>query len=330
MIPTLQTFTRALLTPDLSLATLTDARPATDAHGLPRLVRTSRFAEAEIEWSGSRWLLSMPLTSAALPGIERTLTELRRLNTPFLAECRILPAEMRWQDAAGDSRTTDLLLQLLPPGRSFADALLTEEQAVLAAALDALERALRELRVAHNNLKAENLRWSEGHLIPLRYHDARVGEPSEADAAAFEALRREIAGAAAPRATEVHDVAADYSPLRSLTGHRWTGHVFEGLVCVEEENGLCGFVDERNNPVIPAQYLWAGNFREGRAAVETPTGMGLIDREGRYVIPPEYEIVEYDAPASVVRVRQHGRWALYDYLGRRITEFGTKLEERND
>ena len=46
MIVTLQHFTRALLTPDLSLATLADARPVTEPNGMPRLVRTTRFAEA--------------------------------------------------------------------------------------------------------------------------------------------------------------------------------------------------------------------------------------------------------------------------------------------
>ena len=41
MTPTLQLFTRALLTPDLSFKTLADARAATGADGLPRLMRTT-------------------------------------------------------------------------------------------------------------------------------------------------------------------------------------------------------------------------------------------------------------------------------------------------
>ena len=83
-----------------------------------------------------------------------------------------------------------------------------------------------------------------------------------------------------------------------------------------------GYVDAQNRPVIAPRFRWAGDFHEGRAEVETDTGMGLIDKQGRYIIPPEYEIVEYAPAESVVRVRQHGRWALYDYLGRRLTEFG--------
>ena len=83
MIVTLQHFSRALLTPDLSLATLADARPVTEPNGIPRLVRTTRFAEAEVEWRGERWLVAMPLNPSAMPRIERTVSALRKLNTGY-------------------------------------------------------------------------------------------------------------------------------------------------------------------------------------------------------------------------------------------------------
>ena len=326
MTATIQHFTRALLTPDLSLATLSDARAVTDCNGMPRMVRTTRFAEAEIEWRGERWLAAMPLTPAALPRIERTASVLRRMNTEHLTQFRILPEEMRWTDALGNERRTGLVLQQLP-GREFAEALLTEDKTVLLAALDTLREALRELEFTHNNLKEANLRWHRGRFVPIRYYDARIGaaEPGTADREAFDVLRHRIAEAPVPRQT-ANDVTVPYNPLRSLTGHRWTSHVFEGLVCVEDDNGF-GFVDTDNNPVIPAQFVWAGDFREGRAEVQTQTGMGLIDRRGCYVIPPEYEIVDYDPAASVVHVRNNGHWALFDYLGRRLTEFRTEVPE---
>ena len=125
MTPTLQLFTRALLTPDLSFKTLADARAATGADGLPRLMRTTRFAEAEITWRGRQWLLSMPLSPAALASVERTASQLGRLNTDHLAEYRILRDELRWTDPAGRERRFDLALQHLPAGKPFAEALHT-------------------------------------------------------------------------------------------------------------------------------------------------------------------------------------------------------------
>lgn len=320
MIPTLPLFARALLTPDLSLRTLADAQAETAPNGLPHLMRTTRFAEARIRWQGRRWLLSMPLTPSALPGIERTAAAIGRLNTPALTDYRILPGELCWKDHAGAERHCDLVLQHLPEGKEFGQALLTEERDTLLRALDTLEKELEELQFAHNGIKAENLRWCAGRLVVLRYHDARIGGDRRRDAEAFETLRRRVAEAPGPQAA--NDVTAPYNPIRPLDGHRWTSHLFEGLICVEDETGF-GYVDADNRPVIESQYLWADDFHEGRAEVETPTGMGLIDREGNYVIPPEYEIVDYKPAESVVYVRRDGRWALFDYMGRQQTEFGT-------
>lgn len=326
MIATLSTFARALATPDLSLTTLRDARAELDDDGLPRLARSTRFAEARIEWRGRQWLLFLPLTPAALPRIERTASHLRQLVTPWLTEYRILPGELRWRDATGAERTADLVVQHLPAGETLSEAMARVPGERLLAALEALEAGLRELDFTHNNLKASNLRWTGDRLVPLRYHDAAFGAPHDTDTAAFEALRREIAAATGSEASqEAHDMQASYAAPLHLPGHRWTSHLFEGLVCVEDDSGY-GYVDPENRPVIPAQFRWAGDFREGRAEVETPEGMGLIDRSGSYIIPPRYEIVDYDPATSVVRVRQDGRWALFDYLGRRLTEFGTVRE----
>lgn len=322
MIPTLQLFARALLTPDISLATLSDARPEIGTNGLPQLTRLTRFAEAEITWRGERWLLSMPLSPGALFAIERTASQLRRLNTPWLASYRILPGELLWTDDAGCAQKCDLVLQHLPAGIPFSEVIHEKSTDQLLAGLDALQSALRELGFTHNNLRSDNLRWSDGRLIPLRYHDAHLGEAG-GDDAAFEALREEVRQRADPM--RVSDVEASYSPLRRLTGHLRTGNVHEGLIWVQDEDGF-GYVDTDNNPVIPAQFDWASDFHEGRAEVETATGMGLIDRQGCYVIPPDYEIVNYKPVESVVYVRKNGLWAEFDYLGRQLTEFGSVVE----
>lgn len=329
MTPTLNDFTRALLTPDLSFATLADARAVTDRQGLPRLRRTTRFAEARIEWRGGSWLLFLPLAPQALLRIERTAARLRRLTSNLLASYRILPGEMQWCDTLGTPRTTDLILQELPAGAEFSTALETEEPATLLAALDTLQEGLRSLGFNHRNLKPGNLRWCAGRFIPLRYHDARFGTTG-ADDEAFEALRQLVmeqgrSHTAADAGQTLHDTAASYTALRRLKGHRWCSNLFEGLVCVEDETGY-GFVDASNRVVIPSHFLWANDFHEGRAEVQTAEGMGLIDKQGGYVIPPHYEIVEYDPVTSLSLVRRAGNWARFDYLGRQLTRFAPLAE----
>lgn len=310
------------MTPDISFRTLTDARIQTDGNGLPRIMRTTRFAEAQIEWQGEQWLLAMPLTPSALHRIEHTISAMRRLNTPHLAQCRILPREMRWTDIFGAEQHTDLVLQHLPEGKDFTQALAAEEKQTLLAAADDLTRALHALGIAHNNLKEENLRWCGGRFVPIRYYDVRTDESREGtdnDAEALESIKRGIANALIHKQT-LSDTTATYSPMRSLDGHVWTSHVFEGLVCVEDEDGF-GFVDTDNNTVIEPQFVWAGDFRENRAEVQTAEGMGLIDRQGNYIIAPEYEIVDYDPARSIINVRRDGLWAVFDYMGRPLTEF---------
>ena len=116
MIPTIRIFTQALLTPDLSFETLGDARAVLGADGLPVLRRTTRFVEAEIEWRGTRHLLSLPLNPSAMFRIERTATALRKINCPALTEYRILPHELHWQDAYSNLQISDLVLQPIPIG----------------------------------------------------------------------------------------------------------------------------------------------------------------------------------------------------------------------
>ncbi len=324
MIPTIRIFTQALLTPDLSFETLGDARAVLGADGLPVLRRTTRFVEAEIEWRGTRHLLSLPLNPSAMFRIERTATALRKINCPALTEYRILPHELHWQDAYSNLQVSDLVLQPIPSGGGFSDILHTEYGATLLVALDALEAEMKRAGFVHRNLKPNNLIWSDGRLYPLRYHDAVIGPTEANDAADFESLRQLVR--ATTSCTELHDTPVEYLPTSRISGHRWAGNPFEGLICVEDETGF-GYVDLDNRPVIAPQFLWAGDFHEGRAEVQTAEGMGLIDREGKFVLPAIYEIVEYDPATSDIRARRHGLWARFDYTGRQLTEFAPLEKE---
>ena len=85
-----------------------------------------------------------------------------------------------------------------------------------------------------------------------------------------------------------------------------------------------------NRPVIAPQFVWAADFREGRAEVQTAQGMGLIDKRGHYVIEPRYEIVDYNPYTGCSRIRSEGLWALADYNGRIVGGFTPRYIEENE
>ena len=99
MTPTLHTFIQALQTPDISFTTLADARPATEAGGIPQLMRTTRFAEAEIVWRGRQWLLAAVVPPRRWPPSNGPHRRRDASTRRWLAEYRILRGELLWVDA---------------------------------------------------------------------------------------------------------------------------------------------------------------------------------------------------------------------------------------
>ena len=51
-------------------------------------------------------------------------------------------------------------------------------------------------------------------------------------------------------------------------------------------------------------------FHEGRAEVETESGAGLIDKEGRFILPPVYEEVCWDDYNNRIYVEEQGKWSM--------------------
>lgn len=84
-------------------------------------------------------------------------------------------------------------------------------------------------------------------------------------------------------------------------------------------DGRWGFADRYGRRLTEEEYLSAEDFYEGRARVETPSGCGLIDRAGDYVMPPVYEILEWLGADNVVTACREGRWELYDRSGRTLS-----------
>lgn len=95
------------------------------------------------------------------------------------------------------------------------------------------------------------------------------------------------------------------------------GELCEGRRVVVRD-GRFGYVDEAGRMIVQSSYSWAGDFCEGRAAVAAVLGggtyMGLIDREGRVVVPVEYDDLSWDG-SRFAYVDRGGRHGCLDRLG---------------
>lgn len=112
--------------------------------------------------------------------------------------------------------------------------------------------------------------------------------------------------------------ASDKKTKEDTPGYAWSADDSEGIKCVRDGAGW-RYVDRRNRPVIDMVWQHAAPFREGRAEVETASGKGLIDKEGRLVLEPVYEELAWDEYCGIVAVMTEGRWSLLDREGILLT-----------
>lgn len=318
-IPTIVAFRNALRRPAECFRTLGGMVPEME-DGAATVFRTTRFAEARVGIGGRRHLLCVPLAEDAVESVERMAGELRFLHSRHLCEYAILYSEMRFADDLGRERRCDVILQRLPEGESLPRAATWMEPSLLRRMVGELKAEFERLQFSHNNLKPSNIIvGDDGLLHPIRYHYATIGRGCRDD---FDALLRAIGinpgeSDADTCGNLLNDVCAPYS-ADGACDPAFTPH--EGLVRFIR-NGLYGFADTEMNTAIEPRFLWADDFREGRAVVETAGGLGLIDKCGREVIPAEYDDVCYDIHDGTSLVRKAGREAVFDYDGRRTEEF---------
>lgn len=69
---------------------------------------------------------------------------------------------------------------------------------------------------------------------------------------------------------------------------------------------------------IPFVYLWADDFREGRAVVENEQGVGVIDKRGCEILPAVFDDVRYDVSAGCFEARLDEQRLLFGYAGEPI------------
>lgn len=130
-----------------------------------------------------------------------------------------------------------------------------------------------------------------------------------------------------PATDRAHDVTFTYtsreeSSFRTdLAKCEYVGAVSENVVRYRKA-GKWGFADSWGGRIGKAEFTAAGDFYEGRAAVATAQGAGLLGKDGNYVMPPVYEALEWYGPDNVAAACRDGVWHLYDRTGKQLTLHG--------
>ena len=96
---------------------------------------------------------------------------------------------------------------------------------------------------------------------------------------------------------------------------RWHD-VQEGMAIVRE-GVLYGYVNNKNEYVIPAQFEDAYDFEEGLAAVKFNDKWGFIDKSGKVVISMQFDEVKsfYNGIAGV---KLNGKWGFINKIGKYV------------
>lgn len=286
------------------------------------ILRSTYFAETRVTIQGVAFLLLMPLSPLSLHRVERFIRHDFHLKSNCIPKLQILRDEMSYLLGDGSTLMCDILLEPLPDAQPFDVELATSghgDAERFINALTALKRSLSGADISHNNLKEENLMIDgQGKLYPIRWYYATKGEGG--DEQAFERIADNIRRTQNYMELHQSDCSA-YNASSALDKYLYAGNMHEGLIAVESEAGW-GFVNGCCEEVIEPQFLWANDFSEGRAEVLKESGMGLIDKQGNYILDPIYEEVEFDVENGWARVCREQKWALFDYSGRQLCEWG--------
>lgn len=292
--------------PGVALVGMRNIMPERDADREVVVSRTSRFAETVVlNMSGERFLLSVPLRKEYVNGPAALIEALEGVASPCLDELHLLRDELHYMDSLGRECVADVLVQRLPCGDRLSDAVIFSV-AGLKEQLEELQGEMTRLDLTHGNLRPENIIVGEdGHLHPVRYYYARVDDGCQDDfAALYDMVTERVIVESEP----------DYRELVKTEAAFETYPVQDGMMRVYCQERFF-FVDVHSGETLAGRYMWADDFCEGRAVVETESGMGVINRDGEFLIPDLYHDIEYDSIEGVFITRYGDDFVRFDYFG---------------
>lgn len=92
----------------------------------------------------------------------------------------------------------------------------------------------------------------------------------------------------------------------------------EGLVAVER-NGKWGYIDSTGKEVIALQYKQAGDFKGGLAQVMIARKHGVINKQGKAIIPAKYDDIACHTKDFILVSQDNKHWKMFDRQGKVLT-----------
>lgn len=265
---------------------------------------------------GEEYLFYAPITIKGSSMIRKTLSCAR--DTHF---CDIGVVENEILYSGIGTSSCLLAMESVPQGVRLNEAIYTHSTSSLINGLKAFKSRLKSLDISHNNINHntividDNNNWhsicnyglqygyggDEESFIALEHNINNLGIPDKPTAKSLEQLR-------------LHSVTTDGD-----------GNIVYPIVeaCrrFTSRNGV-GFKDRYDNVIIADDFLWATDFSCNRAVVQLKNSkMGVIDRKGRYIIPPLYSSVVYNPTDGISIVHDGELETRFNYLGEQIEEW---------
>ncbi|WP_249300269.1 WG repeat-containing protein [Feifania hominis] len=111
----------------------------------------------------------------------------------------------------------------------------------------------------------------------------------------------------------------DGTPVES-PAFRSIGSLEQGRATVMLREGQWGILDENFNWVVEPQYQYIQSNGAGLYTVQTQTGYGVIDADGREILPAEYDYVSFWNGDTTVSVCKNGVYSLFDTVSNTFLE----------
>ena len=182
--------------------------------------------------------------------------------------------------------------------------------------INVLEKECRNIGFSHNALSAESIIvGNDDRLYPIRYHNATMDGCKDN----FDTLRAQFAAEQIIPGL-LSDVQSSYT--NNYCDIYNCHHGFMRFC----DSGLFGYKNHKGEDIIDAKYLWAGDFCENRAGVETEFGFGVINPRGEFIIKPYLDSLYYDTYNSIFYYYDHDTVCAFDYNGTPLSSNNPKLD----